>query len=113
MNITIEQRGGGRQSLSEFADKHELELVVRERQVDGKIIKKDSRYLAYFMHVEVSEPGILVGVYGNGPTPEAAIAAYARKIQSKNLVFKARDKNLRREIEVPNELYHDPKEGAE
>lgn len=113
MNVTIEQRGGGRQSLSEFADRHGLELVVRERQVDGKVIMKDSRYMAYFMHVEVGEAGMLVGTCGNGPTPEAAIADYASQIQSKNLVFKAMDKNLRREIEVPNELYHDPKEGTE
>ena len=113
MNVTIEQRGGGRQSLSEFADKHGLELVVRERQVDGKVIKKDSRYMAHFMHVEEDEDGALAGIYGNGPTPEAAIADYASRIQSKNLAFKARNRDFARRIEVPNELYHEPKEGAE
>ena len=84
-------------TLEDFADKHNLHMVVTERKVPEGV--KD-RYYAHFKHVEVSEGSILRGEYGNGICPEAAISAYGRAISLKKIIYDAMGKN-RKEIEVP------------
>ena len=90
-------------SLEEFAEKHGLELVVRERVMDSFMRKRGiERYLAEFKNVEVRDGSMLWGAYGNGNTPEEAIKDYAAKILGKYLVFGAYSNN-RREFATPNE----------
>lgn len=73
-------------------------MVVLERR---KPIGAEDRYYASFENVEVMDPpGILVSTFGNGATPEHAVAAYAEEISMKRIAIGAYTSG-RRELEVP------------
>ncbi len=87
----------GEMTIEEFADSHHLTMVVRERRLP---VGNPSRYYASFEAAEVKGDGVLIGTYGNGSTPEEAIANYANEITLKTLVLDAMNDD-RREIPVP------------
>lgn len=64
-------------TIEEFADKHGLVMEVHERP---KNIGASDRYYAHFRRISVVGDGVLSSVFGNGRTPEEAIAAYACQI---------------------------------
>lgn len=85
-------------SIEAFADKHGLVMEIRERK---KPIGDPSRYYAHFKSAEAREgTHCLIGLFGNGRTPEEAIAEYAETISLRTLIIDAMSKE-RREIEVP------------
>ena len=88
-------------SFEEFAGQHGLVMEIHEHPASLGL-GPGSRYFASFHGVEVSEPGILVGKYGNGATKEEAIADYAKKLRGQRLVVGAYT-DKRREIQCPNE----------
>lgn len=88
-------------SFKEFADQHGLVMEICEHPASLGL-GPAARYHASFHGAEVSEPGVLVGAYGNGPTKEAAIADYARELRGRRLVVGAYT-DKRREIQCPNE----------
>ncbi len=84
--------------IETFADKNGLVMEVRERK---KPVGDPSRYYAHFKSAEAREgQHCLIGLFGNGSTPEEAIAKYARKISLRTLIIDAMSET-RREIEVP------------
>jgi hypothetical protein len=85
-------------TISEFADKHGLKMIVKERKLpDGH----SERFYAFFDCAEVKEWIVLRSEYGNGSIPEDAILNYAREISLKKLVINAMSPDKRKEIEVP------------
>lgn len=85
-------------TLEAFADKHGLVMKVRERE---KPADDQSRYYAYFKNTEAKEGKyFLIGLFGDGRTPEEAIVDYAKVISLRTLVVDAMTKN-RRKIKVP------------
>ena len=101
MKIELHELSG--MSLSDFADKYGLIMVVRERNpkdhgADGW--KPEMRYYACFKNVEVTESGVLRGVFGDGATPELAIANYAKRISGQVIAIDAFGKN-RQDVCVP------------
>lgn len=99
MKIEMHEVGGGRKSLEAFAEQHGLVMEVRERPKSFGL----ARYLAHFKDVEVMRDGVLVGKFGNGDTPDEAIADYARQIEGHRLAYRAYQPD-RREMQVPNDL---------
>ncbi len=94
----------GASSLEEFADKHGLVMQVFERS--ASISTPAQRYYARFEDTEVMGRGVLRGVYGEGPNPDAAIKDYASRIAGTRIAVKAYT-DKRREFEVPNSLTYD------
>lgn len=84
-------------SIEAFADKHGLVMEIRERK---KPVGDPARYYAYFKRAEAREGHCLIALFGNGRTPEEAIAEYAEAISLRTLVIDSMS-NERREIEVP------------
>ena len=84
-------------TIEEFADSHGLEMVVRERK---RPENDPSRYYASFDGAEVKEGAFLASAFGDGPTPEKAIADYAKRISLTRLVLNAY-KSSRQEFDVP------------
>lgn len=70
--------------LSNFADKHGLVLIIKER---GKIYRRAgrSRFWAEFNGVEIKNGAL--SNHGNGETQREAVLNYARKISGKRLVI--------------------------
>ena len=101
MKTEIERRSGGPCTLVEFADKHGLTMTVGEREGTGP-----NQFFAHFNRVDEMRDRMLVGTYGDGATPDEAIAAYGDKIQGKRLVYDAYRE--RKEFTAPNEFL--PKE---
>lgn len=60
----------------------------------------ESVFYASLTNVEVKDGCILEGTYGNGATPEEAIRDYYKQIVGKNLVYRAMNKEYRREYVV-------------
>jgi hypothetical protein len=85
-------------TIEEFADKYGLTMVVKERRNTNFF---SERYYAYFHGVEtITGDGFLRSDFGNGATPEMAIASYAKIIDTKRIVIDAY-KDTRKEIDVP------------
>lgn len=61
-----------------FAEKHGLEMVVRERP--SEMAKTHQRYYASFPNLEIVADSVLVSKSGNGDTPESAINQYSSLI---------------------------------
>lgn len=76
--MRIERHYAQKMCLTDFAGKHDLTMVVRERD-DLKL----PRFFASFKHVDVKDGSVLVGVHGNGETEAEAIADYAAQISRK------------------------------
>jgi len=85
-------------TLEDFADEHGLVMEVHER--GGHQSMSLSRFYAHFKSVEVSEGSVLKSAYGNGPTPEKAIANYTPEISERRLVVDAMTEG-RKEIQAP------------
>lgn len=100
MKITIERLGGTPVSFEKFAENNGLEMVVRERSSEAPA---QCRFYASFKYVEVMDRGFLVGQYGDGETPESAIAAYRDKLRGKRVVYRACSTFDRREFQCPSE----------
>lgn len=101
-----------RMTLAEFADKHGLHLVVRERSArNGFPVGHRFRWYARFENTETKDGGILTSTHGNGATPEAAIRDYGEAISEQKLVIDAM-RPTRREIDVPV-IVEDANEGRE
>lgn len=98
MNYSLETVGGAPVSSDEFADRHELQMIVRERPRRLEL----SRFYASFDGTEVKGDGVLIGMSGNGNSPEEAITDYLTGIRGQVLVVDAWN-DKRREIECPND----------
>jgi len=82
-------------TIEEFAENHNLEMVVNERENIPPSIS--GRFYASFKHCDLKDGGMLCGAYGDGITPENAIKEYAKRINGELLVFNAYSED-RREI---------------
>ncbi len=94
----------------------ELADVIKKRVAIHFNPGRNPRYSAHFDRGEVKEShtvstaggsGIsyaLCGVYGQGDTPEEAVADYARRIRGKILVFNPAGGPDRQEFSVPDDL---------
>jgi len=89
VKITIKAKE--RMTLEDFADKHNLEMIVREY---------DWGWAASFENAEVKDGSVLISEYGSGSDPESAILNYKKIISDKTLVIGAYTTS-RREICVP------------
>jgi hypothetical protein len=85
------------QTIEQFADTHKLTMEVYERSLP---IGHKERFYAHFERCEIIDDCVLIGAFGNGRTPEEAIANYATEISMKRIVIDAFSQE-RREIEVP------------
>lgn len=94
--MKVESHTLPRSTIEAFADKHGLVMEIHERSP----VDSQNRFYAHFKRVEVSDGSVLIGTYGNGATPEDAIAAYGEKIAGKLIVVDAFGSE-RREIAVP------------
>jgi hypothetical protein len=97
MKLTIEHHGE-QGTFAEFAERHDLEMVVRERSREMVGLP---RYYASLNGVESMERGMLCSSAGNGNSVEEAIADYAQQLRGKRIVVDAMRK--RREFVCPNE----------
>lgn len=95
--MRVERHDVASMTVDEFADQHGLTMQVRERPT---AIGAKDRYYASFSGVEVMGPGVLIGAYGDGATPEEAIQKYAAEIEFKRIAVNAYGPG-RREILVP------------
>ncbi len=84
-------------NILEYADILNLDLKITYHH------NQDGRFSADLERVEVMRDGGLSGVYGNGPTPAAAILDYAKRLQGKRIAVNAYT-NQRREYSVPANL---------
>lgn len=84
-------------SLDAFADLigHEIEMTRYPGQ--------NGRWSCSIRYAEVMERGMLGGLYGNGKTPEKAMADYARQIAGKRIAINA-GTSRRKEYDVPADL---------
>ena len=89
-------------TIEELADQHNLTMIVTERELYREC--SVHRWYAYFEDAETKDGPMLIDTYGDGGTPEEAIADYARRISGKLLVINAHQKS-RREIQVPRLVY--------
>lgn len=85
-------------TIEEFAEQHDLIMEVRERETGAN---NPDRYYARFENAEAREgESCLIGLFGNGVTPQSAIYDYSRQISMRTLIIKAMSRD-RREIKVP------------
>lgn len=94
----------GVSALEAFAEKHGLVMQVFERS--ASISTPSQRFYARFEDTEVMWKGLLRGVYGEGPNPEAAINDYAARIVGSRIAVQAYT-DKRREYDVPNDLSYE------
>lgn len=99
MKTTVARFAGGPCTLEEFADKHGLEMVVRERPATMNL----PRFYASFEDVEISRGVTLTSTFGDGASPEEAVRNYARRIAGGRLVVGAGTPQ-REEFDAPNEF---------
>lgn len=94
-------------TLTAFTDKHGLciEINSRSPKAFGTRWTDDMRWFAGFANCDVNYGSLLIPVYGQGTTPDAALADYAKRISDKRLVLNAFMED-RREIRIPA-LVHD------
>ena len=83
-------------TLEAFADQYGLVMELYEREEPRE---PGSRFYAHFRHTDVMDNEMLVGVYGNGATPEQAIANYGPEISLRRIAVGYGSE--RREIKVP------------
>lgn len=73
----------------------QLEIKMRMDWNDHKSV-----FYAELNHVEIKDDCILIGACGNGATPEEAMRDYYIQIVGKRLVYRAMNKEYRRECVV-------------
>ena len=81
-----------RGTIEELADVLGLKIVVIKLSVSHNA---PNRHFACFPNVQLKKDGMLVSETGNGPTPEAAIDDYAKKISGRLLVIDAMSETRR------------------
>ncbi len=70
-------------TLEDFAKEYGLELSIQFRQ---QLPPGDpARFYAKLNNVDIFIDGCLLGMFGDGPTPEAAVEDYAKQISEKQL----------------------------
>ena len=84
-------------TIEEFADVVCRDLIIR------RYSNQNNRYLAEFERAEIKDGILLIGKYGTGNSPSAAIEDYVKSIRGKCIVFDAYN-NARSEFYVPNNL---------
>lgn len=84
-------------TIEEFADNHDLVMVICERQHP---VNDNFRFYAHFKDAETKDRSILSSEYGDGPTPQKAVEDYTRLISGKLLIINAYSAD-RLEINVP------------
>ena len=102
MKIVIYEKE--RKTLASFADEYGLTMEIHERTPSdlGAQWNQNSRYYAHFEACDVKDGVVLCGTYGNGSSPDEAMADYAEQISGQLLVFNAwTNKLARREIVAP------------
>lgn len=106
MNIEMHEKD--RSTLAAFAEKHGLTMEIHERTPRdlGARWSESERYYACFKDCEIKEGSILRGTFGNGATPDAAMAEYAEEISEQKLVFGAYTQD-RTEITAPMLTHND------
>ena len=85
-------------TLEDFADKHDLIMVVEEKNTKHPSFTNGNyvTFSAHFRNVKIKlETGSGWDGYGSGQTPELAIEKYGQEISCETLIAG------RREIEVP------------
>lgn len=100
--MQVEMHTRERSTLSDFAEKHGLIMEVHERTPKDMGIRwtADCRYYAHFKNCDIKQGPCLRGTYGDGATPDLAMADYAREISEQRLVINAGSED-RREILAP------------
>lgn len=83
-------------TLDEFGRQYGLKLVVTQQD--------EHRFTVCFKGTDLGDGRFLCSAYGDGRTLEAAKADYAEKIAGKMLVVYPGQLELRRDIEVPDDL---------
>jgi hypothetical protein len=83
-------------NIYEFAD-----IIDKSLQII-RYANQAGRFSAQFESCEVSSGSMLEGTYGDGKTPQEAIADYAKQIIGKRLVFYAMSDTRRQEYVVPS-----------
>ena len=73
------------------------QLVIRLRY---ETFEDDKRFYCCFDGIERKGVGTLDSVHGDGDTPKAAMKDYLCKIRNQTLVYKATDRDNRKEIVV-------------
>ena len=96
--MKIKQNFISRMPVEDFADTHGLVMEINERRNAAETGLP--RYYAHFEHVNVKEGCCLSSTFGNGNTPDEAIANYAKELSEKRLVVNAY-KPDRKEIDAP------------
>ncbi len=96
--MKIEKKEIPEMTIEAFADAYNLTMEIHERRLP---VGDPSRYYAHFKSAEAREGTCcLIGLFGNGSTPEEAIKNYAREINLRTLIIDAM-RETRREITVP------------
>jgi len=97
--------------IADFAERHDLTIVVRERNINdmNELNIKDSFY-AYFEGAEIKRDACLSSDFGGGNSEEGAISDYANRISGRLLVFNAYGRD-RHEIQAPYLSYSPKKRG--
>jgi hypothetical protein len=86
MDIKVERLP--RPSIEQFADEHGLVLEICERRPDLVIGgQRVERWYAHFEKVDVIDGCCLVGISGNGDTPEQAVADYIGRIRGQEIAI--------------------------
>lgn len=91
-------------TLEAFANEHGLVMQVFERS--ASLSTPSQRFYARFEDTEVMERGLLRGIYGEGPNPDAAIQDYASRLAGTRIAVQAYT-DKRREFDVPNNLSYE------
>lgn len=107
--MKIERHFQPRSTIEAFADAHDLTMIVYERKPSdlGFCWTERIRFFAHFKNANVKDGSTIVGVFGNGATPEEAIENYAPEISGKLLVINAGSPE-RKEVQVPLLTKHAP-----
>lgn len=87
-------------NIEDFADRHDLVMVVAERY--------HNRLAPYYAYFEAAEGSMLCSTFGDGHSEREAISNYCKEIAGRVLVVNAYDQTNRKEIAVPRMLYYAP-----
>lgn len=84
-------------TLEQFAEIIGVDIELR------RYAGQNGRWSAQLERTEVKDGGCLVGAYGDGASPQSAMANYATRLAGQRIVVNAYSDN-RREFNVPEDL---------
>lgn len=90
------------ESFEAFCERHNIQMVVKERSIEGRRTTGSRWYATPQRLVEVMADGFLTSVHGNGDTPGEAVLDYARRIRGCKLVRNA-GSDERYEFQAPSD----------